>query len=104
MKNNNSQKATPMSNDTTDYKDEDIIGIVATIRWRESGEVNEGFYISVEEFPEDAPEDDYILPKAQIRDDQVFQYYNIIELAETIANNDNPDYEILDFLVITEKC
>jgi hypothetical protein len=45
--------------------------IVATVRWRDSGEITDNLYISV--------------------------------LAETIANNDNPDYEILDFEIITKK-
>jgi hypothetical protein len=45
--------------------------IIATIRWRDSGDTTENLYISV--------------------------------LAETIANNDNPDYEILDFEIITKK-
>jgi hypothetical protein len=85
-------------------KEEDIIGIIATIRWRDSGDISENLYISVEEFPEGAPEDDYILPKAQIRDDQVFQYCNIFELAEALAYNENPDYEILDWEIITENC
>lgn len=103
MKNNNSQKATPMSNDTTDYKDEDIIGAVATIRWRDSGDITEGQYISLEEVPDDVT-DEYILPKAQIRDDQVFQYFGVIDFAELVYNNDHPDFELVDFILITENC
>ena len=45
--------------------------IVATVRWRNSGEITDNLYISVP--------------------------------AQTIANNDNPDYEILDFEIITKK-
>jgi hypothetical protein len=101
IKNNDTEKEMPMSNDT---QEAELIGVFATIRWRDSGDISENLYISVEEFPEGAPEDDYILPKAQIRDDQVFQYFDVIELAETIANNDNPDYEILDFEIVTENC
>ena len=96
-------KEQPVSNDTTTQEAE-LIGVLVTIRWRDSGDISENLYISIEEFPEGAPEDDYILPKAQIRDDQVFQYYELIELAETLENDDNPDYEILDWEIITENC
>ena len=65
IKNNDTGKEVKMSKE---IKEE---AIIATIRWRDSGETTENLYISV--------------------------------LAETIANNDNPDYEILDFEIITKK-
>jgi 3-dehydroquinate dehydratase len=65
IKNNDTGKEVKMSKE---IKEE---AIIATIRWRDSGDTTENLYISV--------------------------------LAETIANNDNPDYEILDFEIITKK-
>lgn len=78
------------------------IGAVVKIRWNDTQEIAEGYYFSFEEFPEGADED-YFLPLAKIRDYQVFMYCSVEEFAGLVKNN-NDEFTILDYVVITPEC
>lgn len=84
----------------------DPIGAMATIRWNGETELSENKYISFERFPEGADPDEFVLPLAQIPDNEVFAYYNNVEQFVKIAKNPVPgaDYEIVDFVLITQTC
>lgn len=77
------------------------IGAVVKIRWNDTQEIVEGFYFSFEEFPEGADED-YVLPLAKIKDNQVFMYCSIDDFANLVKNGD--EFTILDYVVITPEC
>lgn len=82
------------------------IGAMATIRWNGDTELSEDNYISFEQFPEGADPDEFVLPLAQIPDHKVFAYYNDLDQFLKIAKNPVPgaDYEIVDFVLITQTC
>ena len=88
----------------TEPTDQDIIGAMVKLKWLDSGETHEQLFISFEEFPEGAPEDDYILPKALIRDDQVFTYSTLEEFAEVVEKNSHPEFEVIEFVLVTDQC
>ena len=95
-------KEQPVSNDTTTLEEKNYIGASVLIKY-EDGETIEG-YISFEEFPEDAPEDDYILPLAGIRDDEVMLYMEYPEFLKLIKTAKGEDFVIESYQLVSPKC
>ena len=83
----------------------DPIGAFVQVEY-EDGDTLQG-YISFEDFPENAPEDDYILPLSGIRDDQVMFYIDypeFIKMIETIDITPDIGFVIKEYKLITSTC
>lgn len=80
----------------------DYIGASVLVKYEDGGTL-EG-YISFEEFPDDAPEDDYILPLAGIRDDEVLFYMDYPEFLKLVKTAKGEDFAIESYQLITAKC
>ncbi len=76
------------------------IGAKATIRWNDSKEISENYYFSFEDFPEGSDPDTYVLPLANILDEQVFMYCSAEDFTEYV-NTPEGDFTILDYRLVT---
>lgn len=78
------------------------IGVVTTIRYKDSDDVLENFYISFEDVPDDV-DDDYVLPLAGITDSQV-GFYTDYETFMRLVEISDEGFIISDYKFVTPAC
>jgi hypothetical protein len=81
------------------------IGAMATIRWSGEEKTEGEHYFSFEKFPEGADVDTFVLPLAQIPDEQVFMYCNDeAQFLKMAGNTGVGDFDIVSYVLVTPSC
>lgn len=85
---------------TTNY-----IGAEVTVQYTDAPEELMVGYISFEQVPDDV-DDNYVLPLAGLRDDEVMFYMTYSEFLKLLDNPDtsNEDFKIINHALVTETC